>query len=50
MILSGPHERLITNNNPQMPEGRPGSLLAQKIPARVAVQEPENRRSNGCKS
>jgi len=30
MILSGPHERLITNNNPQMPEGRPGSLLAQK--------------------
>jgi hypothetical protein len=30
MILSGPHERLITNNNPQCRKGVPGSLLAQK--------------------
>jgi hypothetical protein len=30
MILSGPHERLITNNNPQMPEGRPGFPACSK--------------------
>ena len=41
MILSGPHERLITNNTIKRQQGLPGSTLTQKILARVAVQEIE---------